>query len=78
MSLSQEILEEINLLLKFPTDSLMTGIKIHHDAAPSMLEAAQRLYDKGFTSMHDGGYLTDAGVELQHHINIIDSALRPN
>lgn len=78
MSLSQDILDEINLLLQFPNDSLMTGIKIHHDAAPAVVAAAQRLYDKGFTSMPDGGYLTDAGVELQHHINIVDSALRPS
>ena len=53
----------------------MQGIKIHHDADPSMVEAAQRLFDKGIVSQPDGGYLTNLGHDLAEHATVIQSAL---
>ncbi|MDX1342316.1 MAG: TIGR02647 family protein [Reinekea sp.] len=76
MTITADMHSEMNLLLQFPTDSLMTGIKIHHDAAPETIAAAQRLFDKGFTDAHDGGYLTDAGIELVEHLQVVHSALK--
>ncbi len=58
----QDLLQEINLLLKFP-DTTLEGIKIHHDADPALIAAARRLHDKGLTTLPDGGYLTDLGRE---------------
>lgn len=69
---SQEIVDEIRLLNQFKQDSTAIGIKVHeHDAAPEMVGAAQRLFDKGFTDHVDGGYLTDRGLhaaELVHEL----------
>jgi uncharacterized protein (TIGR02647 family) len=76
MSITNEMHNEMNLLLQYPTDSLMNGIKIHDEAAPETKDAAQRLFDKGFVDAPDGGYLTDAGIEIVEHIQVIHSALK--
>lgn len=75
MPFNQELTEELNLILKFPNKSLMQGLKIHHDADPSVVSAAQRLYDKGIVTQPDGGYLTNLGHDLAEHAVVIQSAL---
>ena len=75
MSFTQDMVEELNLLLKFPTESLMQGVKIHHDANQSVIEAAARLYAKGITTQSDGGYLTDLGHDLIEHAQQLRLAL---
>jgi uncharacterized protein (TIGR02647 family) len=70
-----EMLDELNLLLKFPSDSLLQGLKIHHDASQSIVNAASRLYAKGLITQPDGGYLTDLGIDLADHARHIQSAL---
>ncbi len=74
MTFSPEMVDELNLLLKFPHKSLMQGLKIHHDAEDSTVSAAQRLYDKGITTLPDGGYLTDLGHDLLEHAQVIKIA----
>lgn len=60
----QNILEEIKLLNHFSADLTASGIKVHeHDAAPEVVAAAERLFNKGLTDHIDGGYLTDRGIE---------------
>lgn len=76
MALSENMKNELELLLKFPDKSLMQGLKIHHDAAPEMVSAAQRLFDKGIVTQVDGGYLTPLGHDLQHHAQTLASALK--
>lgn len=66
---------ELNLLLKFPQDSLMQGLKIHHDASQSIVYAAERLYAKGIITKPDGGYLTDLGVDIADHARHLQLAL---
>ena len=75
MPFNTELTEELNLILKFPNKSLMQGLKIRNDADPSMVSAAQRLFDKGIVSKPDGGYLTDLGHDLADHAQVIQSAL---
>ena len=75
MPFTKELTEELNLILKFPHKSLMQGLKIHNDASPEMIAAAQRLYDKGIVSQPDGGYLTNLGHDLAEHALVIQSAL---
>ncbi|MGB2427171.1 MAG: TIGR02647 family protein [Alteromonas sp.] len=75
MSFSPDMIDELNLLLKFPTDSLMQGLKIHHDANQSMIDAAERLYAKGIITQVDGGYLTDLGHDLIEHAQRLRMAL---
>lgn len=75
MSFDSQILEELNLILKFPNKSLMQGLKIHKDASPEIIAAAQRLYEKGVVQQPDGGYLTDLGHDLVEHALVLQSAL---
>ncbi|WP_218310961.1 TIGR02647 family protein [Alteromonas antoniana] len=66
---------ELNLILKFPQDSLMQGLKIHHDASQSIVHAAERLFAKGIITKPDGGYLTDLGVDIADHARHLQMAL---
>lgn len=79
--ISTDLTEEINLLLQFNLSSAQLGLKIHSNAAPNMIAAAQRLYDKGLTDQADGGYLTALGREsaeyLQRAITILESKPSP-
>ncbi|OFA32013.1 TIGR02647 family protein [Glaciecola punicea] len=75
MSFTKELIDELNLILKFPDKSLMQGIKIHNNADPALVNAAQRLFEKGIVDQHDGGYLTNLGHDLAEHATIIQSAL---
>ena len=75
MSLITEMVNEFNLLLKFPTTSLMQGLKVHNDAEPDVIAAAKRLFDKGIITLPDGGYLTDLGHDLIEHAQVVQSAL---
>ncbi|RRJ82865.1 TIGR02647 family protein [Aestuariirhabdus litorea] len=75
MSLSQTLFEEIRVLMQFSPDSLQEGIKVHHDAAPELVQAAQSLYDKGLIDRHDGGYLTDRGLEALQHARALTGLL---
>ncbi|MCC2617267.1 TIGR02647 family protein [Aestuariibacter halophilus] len=77
MAFTQHMAEELDLLLKFPTQSMMQGLKIHHDAPASTVAAAQRLFDKGIISQPDGGYLTDLGHDLIDHAQRLAMALTP-
>lgn len=75
MKFSPDFQDEINLMLQFDLGSLQTGIKVHQNAAPELLEAVQRLYEKGLCSRPDGGYLTDLGIEVTEHAQKLISIL---
>ena len=75
MTFTSDMVAELNLLLKFPNKSLMQGLKIHHDAEPTLVAAAQRLFDKGVVTLPDGGYLTDLGHDLFEHAQVVQMAL---
>ncbi|MGJ8682045.1 TIGR02647 family protein [Paraglaciecola sp.] len=75
MTFSAEMVDELNLLLKFPNKSLMQGIKVHGDAEPNMVAAAKRLFEKGIITLPDGGYLTDLGHDLFEHAQVVQHAL---
>ena len=75
MTFTPEMIAELDLLLKFPMKSLRQGLKIHQDAAPEVVSAAKRLFDKGIVTQPDGGYLTDLGYDLAEHAQIVQSAL---
>lgn len=75
MSLTPELLEELDLLNLYNLNTTQEGLKIHHDAEPSKIAAAQRLYDKGIVSQADGGYLTDRGVETAQHVQVLVNML---
>jgi len=72
---SDTFFEEMKLLAKFPEKSQLEGLKVHTDAEPSVKKAAQSLFDKGLISQHDGGYLTDSGLEIASHLHHVLTAL---
>lgn len=65
--LNPELVQEIDMLNLFDLNSVQHGIKVHHEADPARIAAAQRLFDKGMISQVDGGYLTDRGLETAEH-----------
>ncbi len=68
MALSQEIIDEINLLALFNLESTQEGIKVHTQTNPQAAAAAERLFKKGIVTQQDGGYLTDLGIESAEHL----------
>ncbi len=74
--MNTELLEEIDLLLKFDKNSTQQGIKLHSSASDQSKAAAQRLFDKGFISQNDGGYLTDRGIEAAEHCERVVDLLK--
>ncbi|GAB5499856.1 MAG: TIGR02647 family protein [Pseudohongiellaceae bacterium] len=75
MKFSTEIVQEMEVLNMFPRESATLGIKIHHDADPGHIAAANRLFDKGLITLKDGGYLTDLGIEAADQCQALLSIL---
>jgi len=67
MPYNTELVEEINLLTRFDLDTSQAGIKVHSTADTNVVEATQRLFDKGLVSQIDGGYLTPLGRTAAEH-----------
>ncbi len=76
MSLTAELISELELLNLFDLDSTQGGLKIHKDAGEEKVAAAERLFDKGMLSQKDGGYLTDRGVETAEHVQVLIKLLK--
>ena len=72
-----ETIAELEFLSRFDLGSLLTGIKVHHDAPADVIAAAQRLFDKGMITQTDGGYLTDLGREANETAHLLIGLLSP-
>jgi uncharacterized protein (TIGR02647 family) len=68
MTIDTFITREMELLLMFDPDSLQHGLKVHSDAAPELIAAAERLHAKGLIDQPDGGFLTSLGHEATDHL----------
>lgn len=68
MALSQQTIDEINLLLQFDPSNIQAGIKVHSSASPEYIAAAERLFERGLIDHIDGGYLTQLGRECVTHL----------
>ncbi|MCB1643838.1 MAG: TIGR02647 family protein [Pseudomonadales bacterium] len=73
--MDNNLFEEIKLLTLFNPDNLQEGIKVHHEADPARIAAAQRLFDKQLTTLVDGGYLTPLGVSAAEHVHSLMTIL---
>jgi len=75
MAITADIFSEMQILCLFDVADAQKGIKIHSDAEPSAIAAAQRLFNKQLISQMDGGYLTPLGyeamVKLQQSLHIL-------
>ena len=67
MSFTSQNLAELDVLLHFKSLSGLEGIKIHKSADAAMISAARQLYEGGFITQVDGGYLTPLGVQAAEH-----------
>jgi len=72
-----ELMAEFRLLLQFPRNSRMAGIKLHRDVETELRSAAERLHSKGIITQTDGGYLTDRGIEAANYAHWLMDALQP-
>jgi len=75
MSYSAENNAELDVLLLFNSASSLEGIKIHKMADPRLISAAQRLFEAGFITLIDGGYLTPLGREAAEHAHSLFAML---
>jgi uncharacterized protein (TIGR02647 family) len=68
MHINSDLFAELQVLRMFDISGTQIGIKVHSDAEPALISAAQRLYDKQLITLADGGYLTTLGYEVAAHI----------
>jgi len=67
MSYTSENLAELDVLMLYNLSTSLEGIKIHKTAEATVISAAQRLFEKGFITNADGGYLTTLGGKAAEH-----------
>ncbi|MGY4524738.1 TIGR02647 family protein [Pseudomonas sp. UBA4617] len=76
MSFTPDLIAELEVLALFKHDSSQEGIKIHKNASPALVAAAQRLYEKGLTDQPDGGYLTSLGHDAVESVQLLQNILK--
>ncbi|MDF1781661.1 MAG: TIGR02647 family protein [Alcanivoracaceae bacterium] len=76
MPFTADITDELNILARFNLETTQEGLKIHSSAEPAVIAAAQRLFDKGLTSLPDGGYLTELGRKASVHAQDLISIMK--
>ncbi len=75
MTLSPELIDELNTLLLYNVTDPQAGIKVHKEAGAAKISAAQRLHNKGLVTQPDGGYLTILGREAAEHLHMAHTIL---
>lgn len=75
MNFTKENFAELELLMLYDITTTQEGIKIHKTAEKSLIAAAQRLFEKGFVTQVDGGYLTTLGSEAAEHTQALYTML---
>ena len=77
MPYSKEQIAELDVLIHFNLDTTLQGIKFHASARPELIDAVERLHEKGLVTQTDGGYLTDLGHEAAEHAQALLLMLAP-
>ncbi len=67
MPYTQDLVDELNALIRFDPESDQQGIKVHKTADAKVIAAIRRLHAKGLVTQADGGYLTSLGREAASH-----------
>jgi len=75
MSYTPQNIAELNVLMLFKSPSGLEGVKIHKTAEASVISAAQHLYQGGFITQVDGGYLTPLGIQAAEHAHSLYAML---
>ncbi len=77
MPYTQDLVDEINILVRYNLSTTQEGIKVHKTAAPECIEATKRLFAKGLVTQEDGGYLTSLGHEAAEQAQTVLNLLNP-
>jgi uncharacterized protein (TIGR02647 family) len=77
MPYTRDLVDELNILVRYNLNTTQEGIKVHKTADPAIIAATERLYDKGFISHKDGGYLTSLGREAAEQAQTVLDLLNP-
>jgi len=77
MPYTQDVVDEINILVRYNLSTTQEGIKVHKTAAAELIAATKRLYDKGLVTQEDGGYLTNLGHEAAEQAQMLLNLLNP-
>lgn len=78
MPYTQDIVDELNVLVRYNLSTMQEGIKVHQKLAPAtIISATQRLHAKGLVSQEDGGYLTHLGIEAAQQAQKLLDLLKP-
>jgi len=67
MPYTQDLVDELNTLIRYNLDTTQQGVKVHKTADPAVISATKRLHEKGLLTLPDGGYLTNLGREVAEH-----------
>lgn len=70
MFYTQDLVDEMNALVRYDLGTTQQGVKVHKTADPAVIAATRRLYDKGLVTQTDGGYLTELGREVAEHAQL--------
>ena len=71
MNVTPDLADELDILTRYTLTTTQEGLKVHTTAAPAIIAAMERLYEKGLVSQRDGGYLTDLGREAAEHAQAV-------
>ena len=77
MPYTQDIVDELNILVRYNLRTTQEGIKVHKTAAHEIIDATKRLHDKGLVTQEDGGYLTNLGHEAAEQAQTVLDLLNP-
>ena len=77
MPYTKDLVDEINILVRYNLNTTQEGIKVHKTAAPEIIAATKRLYDKGLVTHEDGGYLTSLGREAAEQAQTVLNLINP-
>ena len=78
MPYNKNLVDELNILIRYNLNTTLEGIKVHKTATTENIAATKRLFDKGLITHEDGGYLTslghDAAEQAQSVLNLLNPA----
>ena len=76
MSITPDLIDEMEILALFSLSSTEEGIKVHKSAEPTAIAATKRLHARGFITQSDGGYLTSLGLGAAEHLQALLTVMK--
>jgi len=77
MPYNQNLVDELNILIRYNLNTTLEGIKVHKTATTDNIAATKRLFNKGLITQEDGGYLTNLGHDAAEQAQTVLNLLNP-